>query len=97
MGNHQLPFGHRRVEIGDHTYLFFLRTSVLHLLLLAHREDAQRCAIFVFACLHVGIEEVSYYLTLAMLLDFERAIGNDVKPRQLLQDVHLIPQDGRGS
>src|SRR5215203_4444304 len=94
VGNHQLPFGHRGDEISDQTYPFFPRASVLHLLLLAHREDAQSCAIFVFASLHVGTEEVSYYLALAMLLDFERAIVDDVEPRQLLQDVHLIPQDG---
>jgi hypothetical protein len=49
VGNHQLPFGHRRDEIGDQAYPAFPRASVSHLLLLAHRKDAQRCAIFVLA------------------------------------------------
>jgi hypothetical protein len=95
VGSHQLPFGHRRDEIGNETYPLFPCCHILHLLLLGNWEDAQRFVVFVFAGLHVDTKEISYYLALPVLLDFKRAIVDDVKPGQLFQDIYLITQDRR--
>jgi hypothetical protein len=95
VGSHQLPFGHRRDEIGNETYPVFSCCHILHLLLLANWEDTQCVAVFAFAGLHVDTKELSHHLALPVLLNFERAIIDDIEPSQLFQNIYLIAQDRR--